>query len=263
MLKDLCIRLVGRAFWADRVTFWTELHHALLPPRTRGMRIITGQLVRRGDTVLDVGANIGRITHALARAVGPAGRVHAFEPTPMARRVLEALVKLRRLRQVTVVPAAVGREDGRLELLIPLKDNWKPMHQITHRAGDGGEEGLRLEVPLLSLDTYWKQQGEPDISLIKCDTEGQELFVLQGARELLARCHPALFCEVEAPYLERSGHRPEDIFAFVGELGYQALRADSHDQLVTVAGYEARCCYFFLHPERWPAGLTHLRSAQA
>ncbi len=98
MLKALCIALVGRAFWADRVTYWTELHHACLAPRTRGMCVIKQQLVQRGDTVVDVGANIGRITHALARAVGPAGRVHAFEPTPMARRILEALVRIKRLR---------------------------------------------------------------------------------------------------------------------------------------------------------------------
>ena len=263
MLRTLCIRLVGRRYWADTVTFWTELYHALLPSRTRGMRVILQQLVQRGDCVLDVGANIGRITHGLARAVGPQGRVFAFEPTPMARRVLEALVRLRTLQQVTVVPAAVGHQDGRLELVIPMKDNWKPMHQITHRAGDAPEEGLRLEVPVVSLDSFWMQQGEPDVSFIKCDTEGQELFVLQGARKVLDRCRPALFCEVEAPYLERVGHRPEHIFSFLHELGYRSFRANAQEELVAVAGYEARCCYFFLHPERWPAGLAHLRVAES
>jgi FkbM family methyltransferase len=254
-LRSLCIALLGRRRWAGPVTFWTELYHALLPSRTRGIGIVTRHLARRGDCVLDVGANIGRITHELARAVGPAGRVHAFEPVPMARRVLEALVRLRRLRQVTVVAAAAGSVDGELELLVPLKDGWKPMHQITHSACGREEGGLSLRVPCRRLDSYWREQGEPEVSLLKCDTEGGELHVLEGARELLARCRPALFCEVEEPYLARQGHRPEQVFAFLGERGYRAFRADVDERLVEVAGYEDRRCYFFIHPARWPAGL--------
>lgn len=261
MIRTLCIRLVGRPFWAETVTFWTELYHALLPSRTRGMKVILGHLVRPGDHVLDVGANIGRITHALARRVGPGGRVFAFEPTPVARRVLEALVSLRGLRHVTVIPGAVGAQDGHLKLVIPLMDNWKPMHQITHALVDGAEEGQHLEVPVHRLDRYWEDLGKPDLAFIKCDTEGHELFVLQGARALLTQCRPAVFCEVEAPYLERNGQRPEQVFALFHELGYRSFRANDREELVAVRGYEARCCYFFLHPERWPSGLGHLLAA--
>jgi FkbM family methyltransferase len=255
MLKRLCIRLVGRRHWVRTVTFWTELYHAHLPPRTHGMPIILRHLVRRGDCVFDVGANIGRISHALARTVGPLGRVHAFEPTPMARRVLEALVALRRLGQVTVVPAAVGHEDGQLDLLVPLKDDWKPMHQISHQACACSAGGLRLTVPLVRLDSYWRGLGAPEVAFVKCDTEGHELFVLQGARELLARWRPTVFCEVEEPYLARQGHAPEQVFTLLRELGYRAYRAGGQ-ALVAVSGYEHRCCYFFIHPDRWPAGLA-------
>ncbi len=162
--------------------------------------------------------------------------------------------------------ADVGSEEGTLELLIPLKDGWKPMHQITHRAAGSGSEGLKISVPCLRLDGYWQGLGAPDISFLKIDTEGQELRVLEGARALLERCRPAVFCEVEAPYLERLGQTPAEAFELFHGLGYRAFRANAEQQLVPVAGYEARCCccYFFLlhHPERWPAGLEHLLVAR-
>lgn len=251
MLKGWCVALVGREFWVSHVTLWTELWHALLAPRVRGFKGVLKHLVQPGDTVLDVGANIGRIAHALARRVGVHGRVHAFEPTPMARRVLEKLVALRRLSQVTVVPCAAGREEGRLHLRVPLHEGWKPMHQITHCPAEG-EAGhfVELQVPCRQLDLFWEEAGRPDISFVKCDTEGHELPVLEGARRLLEECRPSIFCEVEAPYLERQGLQPGQIFEFLEGIGYQAFRPLKDGSFLPVKGYERRSNYLFIHPLR-------------
>jgi len=262
MLRAICIALVGRRRWVHTVTFWTELYHANLPTRTRGLAHILRHFVQPGDFVVDVGANIGRISHALARAVGPAGRVLALEPTPMARRVLEALVRMRGLRQVTVLPAAAGDADGELVLLVPFKDDWKPLHQITHVAGTSEARGERLTAPCHRLDTLWRQAGEPDVRFIKCDTEGHELCVLAGAEDLLARCRPTVFCEVEDPYLARQGHTPAMVFARFHGLGYWAFQATGPRELTPVDGYRGRSSYLFVHPCRWPAGLA-CRAARA
>jgi FkbM family methyltransferase len=251
MLKRLCIALVGRGFWVCHVTLWTELWHALQAPKVRGLKRILGLLIQPGDAVLDVGANIGRLTHALARRVGSSGCVHAFEPTPMARRVLEKLVALRRLSQVRVQPCAVGREEGELHLRVPLHEGWKPMHQITHcPGGDAGGDYLDLQVACRQLDVYWEELGRPDISFIKCDTEGHELPVLEGARRLLESCRPSIFCEVEAPYLERQGLHPDQLFQLLRELGYEALRPLEGGHFQLVQGYTGRSNYLFVHPQR-------------
>ncbi len=256
MLRKACIRLAGRRFWVETVTYWTELYHANLTPRTRGLAALLTHAVRPGDQVLDVGANIGRITHALARAVGPHGLVHAFEPTPCARRVLEGVVRLRRLRQVRVVAAAAGSLSGELELVLPLMDGWKPMHQITHaaRIQPSGAllDGQRITVPCLRLDDHWESAGRPDLSFVKCDTEGHEPEVFQGARGLLETCRPAVFCEVEAPYLARAGRRPEELFQHFHDIGYRPFLFDEPHRPRPVAGYERRSNYLFLHPARWP-----------
>jgi len=255
MLKRMCIALVGRAFWVRHVTLWTELWHALQPPKVRGLPCILKELVQPGDRVFDVGANIGRVAHALARRVGPTGQVHAFEPTPMARRVLDALVRLRGLSQVVVVPCAVGRQEGELLLRVPMHEGWKPMHQITHCPADGpAGASLELRVPCRQLDVYWEAVGRPDIAFIKCDTEGHELPVLEGARRLLEICHPSIFCEIEAPYLERQGLHPDQLFGLLLGLGYQAFRPLAGDVFQPLDAYDLRSNYLFIHPDRHGQG---------
>src|SRR5208283_4389599 len=52
----------------------------LLGAFERSTVITLQKLVKPGDMVFDIGANIGAHTLGLARSVGPAGRVYAFEP---------------------------------------------------------------------------------------------------------------------------------------------------------------------------------------
>jgi FkbM family methyltransferase len=67
--------------------------------------------------------------------------------------------------------------------------------------------------------------------LIKCDVEGAEQLVLQGARKLLERYHPTLLLSVHPPALPQYGHTKESVFAFLGELGYKiTVLAIDHEE---------------------------------
>jgi FkbM family methyltransferase len=154
------------------------------------------QLVRRflapGDTAIDVGANIG--THAIAYAdmVGPTGRVHAFEPQPRNFHLLAGNVALNALENVVCHPWAVG--DAKREIALPslpppdVPFNFGAM-ALSHPS-TGGEH-----VPLVPLDSL----DFPACKLIKIDAEGMEPQVLDGARELIARCRPLLYVENNEP----------------------------------------------------------------
>jgi len=78
---------------------------------------IIRKLLRPGDTFVDGGANIGYFSLIAAKAVGPAGRVHAFEPQPDNRRRLEEHVAMNSLSKVvTIHPVALSDARGRMEL---------------------------------------------------------------------------------------------------------------------------------------------------
>ncbi len=69
-----------------------------------------------GDTVVDVGANIGYYTLLLANKVGKTGKVYAFEPDKINFEILAKNVKENNLENVVMINAAVGKKEGKLKL---------------------------------------------------------------------------------------------------------------------------------------------------
>ena len=80
---------------------------------------VCSRLVRPGDTVLDVGANLGLVTFVLAAQVGQTGLVHAFEPIPEMCDLLERGISKNGLRNVQLHRMALGAETGHLTLSVP------------------------------------------------------------------------------------------------------------------------------------------------
>ncbi len=150
---------------------------------------LLGELLRSGDLVIDVGANIG--THAVyfAQKVGPKGAVFAFEPQRVLHQILATNASLNGVTWLHAIHGAVGSESG--ALVVP---------DIDYSAG-GNFGGLRLgawengeTVPLFSIDSL----GLRNCELLKIDVEGMEGAVLDGARQLIAATKPVVFFEHNA-----------------------------------------------------------------
>ncbi len=152
---------------------------------SEGEQDLFRQMVRAGDTVVEVGANIGAHTVPLARLVGPTGRVLAFEPQRVVFQMLCANLALNGLVQVQATHAALGAAPG--ELHVPPVDYTG--------AGNFGGIALAAEggdpVPVTTLDAL----GLPALRLLKVDVEGMEAEVLQGGRDTIARTRPLLYVE--------------------------------------------------------------------
>ncbi len=161
---------------------------------------------RTGTTAIDVGANVGVFTVVLARAVGPEGRVLAFEPFADNVGRLEHNVDLNGLRNVDVREAAVGARAGDLELRLGADPAFHSTTEVAERRG----EGHSVRVRATTLDYDWRAAGSPEVSVVKIDIEGGELAVLDGARELLATQRPVLLVE----------ERDAAVATFLRELGY-------------------------------------------
>lgn len=173
MMYNLNDLFVGRAM--DLYGEWCENELAAL-----------GQLIRPGDTVIDVGANIGTHTVFFSKKVAADGIVYALEPQRITYEFLCANLALNGLVNVIPMQIAVGNQTGRVN--IPVLDpgspqNFAAMQVEGHHSGD--------MVPLLPLDTLDLQR----CNLIKIDVEGMELKVLLGAEKTIRSRRPFLFVE--------------------------------------------------------------------
>lgn len=133
---------------------------------------LASALVQPGDLCIDVGANIGIWTLVLARLVGCAGLVHAFEPSPIAReRLLRAV---RDLSNVQVHPQALGAKLEKREMQVAQGDS---MH-TSLRVGGPRIPGTTPMVADVAPLTDFEISDE--IAFLKVDVEGFESAVLEG-----------------------------------------------------------------------------------
>lgn len=167
-----------------------------------------------GMEVVDAGAFLGWVTLAAAARVGAGGRVWAFEPRAASRALLERSCRRNRLRQVTVVPAALGARAGAGLLATPANP---AMARLAPPPGSGNEP-----VEVTTLDA-WRETSLARPALIKLDVEGAELDVLRGAGATLRALRPLLVVEVHrgggidldpeelGDWLRAAGYRPRPL----------------------------------------------------
>lgn len=159
------------------------------------------QLVRPGDVVLDIGANIGAHTLPLAQLVGEAGRVYAFEPTAFAFGKQQANIAL----NPELAPRIISRQimlgpSEAAPLPQAIYSSWPLEH-----AGDlhGEHHGRLMDTTgavVTSLDAYLSANGVGRVDFIKIDVDGHELDVLSGAMRTLRNFKPQIMIEL-APYV--------------------------------------------------------------
>jgi FkbM family methyltransferase len=168
------------------------------------------RLARPGTTAVDVGANIGVYTAALASAVGPRGRVLAFEPEPSNVERLRENVARNGFANVDVHAVALAGSGDRAVLHLAAD----PMYHSTGEVSEGRAVHAEIAVEARTLDDVWQEAGRPAVSFVKIDTEGTELSVLEGAEHVLEAKRPTLIVET----------RDSRIEPWLAERGYAASR---------------------------------------
>lgn len=143
--------------------------------------------LRGGDVVIDAGANIGELTVRAARRVGTKGAVIAIEPSGCTLRRLKRNVTLNGMRNVQVVHAAVGGNDGRRALYLGTG----PDSLSSSLTAPSDASGETVDVCVTRLDTVARTCGVSRIDVLKLDVEGAEFEALrEGAIGLLSQRPP-------------------------------------------------------------------------
>jgi FkbM family methyltransferase len=248
----------------------TEDRYTYLVALSKAWDIRTGQYpepeldlvplaVHSGDTVIDLGANFGFYSYPLSRAVGPTGLVYAFEPVPFTYRTLRIVAKLLRFRNVEIVPKGCSDRAGVITFEVPLQESGAFMAGLAHIGGrkedrPGKETQVRwkqtreVSAEVIRLDDFLPPLA--DLTFIKADVEGAELFAFRGAQETLAKYLPTVLCEINPWYLEGFGATVHDLVTFFFDKGYKLYHYENQKLTTVPESAVVEDNYVFVHPSR-------------
>jgi len=217
----------GRIFRGDlwniryRALFWYRTHE---PIET----LLFKNLVRSGDVVLDVGANIGWYTTLAGELVG-SGKVYAFEPVDIVASELQKNVNLNQLTNVTVQQIALSDRSGFGHIWFAVED-WGLSSLIQRNP----LKSIKHSIELQTLDDWVKENRMKTITFIKCDIEGAETLFLKGGMTTLQRFQPLIMMELNAPTLNNFGLQVDELLKIFFELGYgvYAIQPNPNNNIV-------------------------------
>lgn len=205
------------------------------------LHLFTQKIVQKGDTVLDIGANLGYYTRMFLKAVGSNGQVYAVEPVkPFYENLMYFLGNNKNL---TVYNYALGTEEKEIQLSVPdeygyLRTGLPSIHDENSTKNASKlmlfpaemKMGSKLFEPIQSLD------------YLKMDIEGYERYVVPEIKEFIGRTLPCI-------QVELSNNSKPIIDQTLFDLGYEAYYYHN-DLLSTTKLDNYSQDYFYIHPSK-------------
>lgn len=165
------------------------------------------QLAKEGDTIVDIGANLGYYTLLASKIVGDSGKVYAFEPDPTNYKVLSSNIELNGCKNIITEQKAVSDANGKVTLYLDSKDVG------AHTIYKNGKTKKSVTVDSVTLDEYFKGKEYP-INIIKMDIEGAEMAAIRGMEKIIELNDDLkIFTEFHLPWIRRAGVLPEYFIA--------------------------------------------------
>lgn len=161
------------------------------------------QIVKKGDIVYDIGANVGFYTLLSAELAGEGGKVFAFEPLPKNIFYLKKHIKINKFNNVIVIEAGVSDKKGKLNFI-------KGENNAVGRLNEKGQ----LKVISVVLDDLLKGGEILPPKVLKIDVEGAEALVLKGGQLILKKYHPLIFLSLHGKTARK------ECFSILKDCGY-------------------------------------------
>lgn len=221
------LRAVSRLFF-----LWRRLGLGRYAPETEYVYYLP-ELVGRGDVAIDIGANLGYYSRPLSKLVGERGHVYSVEPMPPVLEVLRH--NLRRCRNVTILPYALGEQDGEITM---ANDSARETGYLGTGQNFVNESGGSADVEYRAKMRRGSElfADLKRLDFIKCDIEGYELHVMHEMLPLLERFRPTVLIETGG----ENRRRIIDLFSGLGYSGYML----EHGVMVPVSYSEEKDIIF-------------------
>ena len=189
--------------------------------------------IQPGQTVIEVGANIGYYTCLLAEKMQGRGRLFAIEPDDRNLELLKLNLRQNKMDHwVSVHSCAISNQAGEATLHIAAKSNLNTLVKTGEHAAVNQYLGEK-KISIITLDDFLDQQGVPhgDVGAIRMDIEGHEYEVFEGMKKTLAAsANLILFLEIHADLITAARGR-DGYHAFIDRLegdGLEICAAMAH-----------------------------------
>ncbi len=215
------VQIEGLDFQVHQADFGVTLELTSTGDYEPATRASCLRVLSPGMVFLDIGAHVGLFALPAAKAVGADGIVHAFEPDPENRSMLEANVLTNRITNVWVHPEAMSCHVGKAML------SRSTFNTGDHRLAEMPSR-TSVEVHTTTVDAWCRRHAvHPDV--IKMDVQGAEPQVVAGMQELLAGGRPLhIFLEFTPSLLRAAGVDPLAFLESFVDHGLQLYVLDEH-----------------------------------
>jgi len=157
------------------------------------------KIVKSGDTVLDIGANLSYYSYFLAKKIGKKGHLFAVEPIPLFADIWTRNMRKYNNQPTKLFNCALGNEEkDEVVMSIPIV-NGVVRHGLTKVDGQGDEKWGRLmefKVPMHIGDSILEKENITKLHYIKCDVEGYEQFVIPSLEKTIVAHKPLIQIEL-------------------------------------------------------------------
>lgn len=198
----------------------------------------TLQLVKKGDIVFDIGANIGYYSVLLAKLVGPKGRVLAFEPTNYFSQVLKKNLEANNATN-NVEIFNFGLSEKEQDLEIHIDGPSATLHDSTVDPHAKNEM-----IKLVPLDNFIKQYNLKRLDFIKIDVDGHEPFFFLGSEKTLEKFDPIILMEISHLHYLRAGFTAWDFYDFLKTKNYKIYHEDKLTEINSKEDFLIKCGNF-------------------
>ncbi len=176
-------------------------------------------ITQENDVVLDIGANCGWYSLALARHC-PTARIYAFEPIPHTYDILQRNILHNGLHNIEAHRLAFSNVQAELEFLYTPHCSGATSQVLAGQPGTP-ESLQKVSCPATTLDSFCVQHGlAPQV--VKCDVEGAELMVIEGGEAMLARHKPVILIELLRKWARQFDYHPSEVVQRLCQHGYKA-----------------------------------------
>jgi FkbM family methyltransferase len=242
ILKPILFKLLGNKFYKYAQVFGKikDIKGRLVEEKEM---VLLPHFVPAGSTAIDVGANYAYYTERLSKLVGDKGSVYAFEPIPFTFSVLEIIVKRLKLTNAKIFKKGVSNKNEIVDFTVPkvgygtisagqahISDRKNDLEDKNELYNFATEEKVKCEI--VALDLFLGNEVG-NVSFVKIDIEGAELFAMQGMEQLIKKNTPVMLIEICPPFLHGFGIADKQLSDYIEELGYTTLYFEN-DKLHTL-----------------------------